>query len=157
MMLSRIGNTRSLEIGGSGKRYGLSPSPTRLKSICSIINEPRSGANPAPVILTQLVNFTLFTLFTASMHSSTFSISSSVNFEANSFSTSPKSKTLHSLPTMAELLSLVEAADLFSSNTTAKSAFEGADRKEAVCSNIPFGRSERRRQSAALLLLRCLL
>jgi hypothetical protein len=32
---------------------GFSPSPTKLRSICSIISDPLSGSRPEPVILIQ--------------------------------------------------------------------------------------------------------
>jgi len=140
-MLSKMGSTNSREIGGSGLMFGRWCSPTRLRSICSIIMDPRSGSNPAPVMLTQLVNFNLLTKLTASMHVNTFSISSSLSFIASAFSIFPKSRVSQWLPTMAELLSLDETAE-FPSKATANKTFDGAARKLAACANIPLGRSE---------------
>jgi len=101
IMLCKIGRSMSHEIGGSGYKIGRWCSVNKLRSICSIIEEPRSGSNPAPVIFAQLVNFNLFTLLTASMHCKTLSMWSSVSFTVSSFSISPKSRTSHWLPAMA--------------------------------------------------------
>ena len=77
----------------------------RLRSTWLIIAEPHSGTNPTPVMLTQFVNLSLFTQLTASMHSKSVLISSSLSFIANSFSISSKSRVSQWLPRMAVLLS----------------------------------------------------
>jgi hypothetical protein len=61
-----------------------------LKSICSRTEEPRSGSNPTPEILSQPMSFSTFNVFTASIDRRMPLISSSVNFDARILLISPK-------------------------------------------------------------------
>jgi hypothetical protein len=62
-----------------------------LKSICWREEEPRSGSNPTPEILSQPMSFSTSNVFTASIDTRMPAISSSVNVDAKSSSISPKS------------------------------------------------------------------
>lgn len=126
------------------------PFLTMLKSICSIIVEPRSGHNPEPVILMQLVSFNRLTLVDASIKTKTASTSSSHNFAARSFSISPKSRVPQSSPKIADRKSENKDISCVSrSSATANRARDGAARKLDTCDSGSFGSVER-----VLLLLR---
>lgn len=147
-MLSKIGNTSLHEIIGSGCKFGSSVSLTRVRSIFSMTNEPRSGVNPAPVILIQPVSLNLLRLFTASMHSITSLIFVSDSLDARLLSISPKSITLIFLLSridvmMAASSSLLSLSSMEFFRATAKRAREGMARKLATCDNTPVGTADR--------------
>jgi hypothetical protein len=99
IILSKIGTIISSD---SAKRHGKfdekSSAPVAildarkdvLKSICSMAEEPRSGSNPTPEILSQPMSFSTFSV-SLFIDKRMPAISSSVNFDAKSSSISPKS------------------------------------------------------------------
>ena len=156
IMLSKIGNTSLHEIIGSGCKFGSSVSLTRVRSIFSMTNEPRSGDNPAPVILIQPVSLNLLRLFTASMHTSTSLIFVSDSLDVRSLSISPKSSTLMVLLSRIDVMMAASSSVSLSSmelRATAKRAREGMARKLATCDNTPVGTADNREQH--LVIVHC--
>ncbi len=145
IMLSKTGNTSLHEIFGSGCKFGSSVSLTRVRSIFSMTNEPRSGVNPAPVILIQPVSLNLLRLFTASMHSNTSLIFVSDSLDLRPLSMSPKSSTLMVLLSRIEVMAASSSLSLspMEFRATAKRAREGMARKLATCDNTPVGTADR--------------
>lgn len=108
-------------------------------------NEPRSGVNPAPVILVQLVSLNLLRLFTASIHINTSLIFVSDSLDVRSLSISPKSSTLMVLLSRIDVMMATSSSFLLSMEffrATAKRAREGMARKLATCDNTPVGTAD---------------
>ena len=157
-MLSKIGNTSLHKIFGSGCKFGSSVSLTRVRSIFSMTTEPRSGVNPAPVILIQPVSLNLLRLFTASMHTNTSLIFVSDSLDVRPLSISPKSSTLIFLLSRTDVMmaassSLLSLLSIEFFRATAKRAREGMARKLATCDNTPIGNADREQHLVILLLV----